>query len=531
MSNETQYICHRTSSLSGTERKNHKYVARVLIKKGSGGKPNQYQYFYDNKSYQKYLNSQKKTLSDTKTFTKTTNKDKASEVLSKFKVTVSKKQVKDNVSKGKDSLSKLIVKATKSINKAADKTKDKVSKTTKEISKDVKKSVDKVENKLSSDKLNKTLNKTTKEISKEVKMGKTKVDKMLDRAADKVEKLSNKPVSSLKSSKEVAKGKEHVKKQIDKRENGLAVIVPARWIDAAAKFVSDVVYKASNKIEKMVDKITDKDSKESGYAVTLPNGKSKYFKNESEYEDYQERLEYQKNEPDFMKDVPDISHNDVFTKFEDQEKINEEYDPWDMSGNTNQNCCNCSVAYELRRRGYDVEAKTNGGEEDYNGRGDRFYDYFEDAEVLYVYGDGKTRTVDEEFTRKVWDNKITDRDCEANPNDYLYYIEEQRYSAKSIEKAITSNNPPGSRGMIDVDWKNGGAHSIVYEVDKNGKVTIRDSQTYDEYSLDELSSDVSRIRICRTDNLELKEDILHAVQPNEDKKRKYYLDKGYAHYY
>ena len=84
--------------------------------------------------------------------------------------------------------------------------------------------------------------------------------------------------------------------------------------------------------------------------------------------------------------------------------------------------------------------------------------------------------------------------------------------------------------MIDVDWKSGGAHSIVYEVDKNGKVTIRDSQTYDEYTLDELSSEVSRIRICRTDNLELKEDILHAVQPNENKKRKYYADKGFINY-
>ena len=231
-----------------------------------------------------------------------------------------------------------------------------------------------------------------------------------------------------------------------------------------------------------------------------------------------------------MKDVPDISHNDVFTKFEDQEQINESYDPWDMSGNTNQNCSNCSAAYELRRRGYDVEAKMNGGEDNYNGRGDRFYDYFEDAEVLYVYGDGSTRTVNEEFTRKVWSDEATEKDCYDNWDDYMYYVDEQNYSAKSIEKAIKANNPPGSRGMIDVDWKSGSAHSIVYEVDTNGKVTIRDSQTYDEYSLDELSGDVSRIRICRTDNLELKEDILNAVQPNEKRKRTYYVDKGYVHY-
>ena len=68
----------------------------------------------------------------------------------------------------------------------------------------------------------------------------------------------------------------------------------------------------------------------------------------------------------------------------------------------------------------------------------------------------------------------------------------------------------------------------MYEVDKKGKVTIRDSQTYDEYSLDELAPYVKKVRITRTDNLQLKEGILDAVVTNKDDKRRYYVDKRIA---
>lgn len=569
MSQDLQYICHRKGSLAGTKRKNHKYVARVLLKKASGGKGNKYQYFYDMESYKAYLKGQKTPI-ESKSKNKNADNDKTSSILSKFKFTVSKKQLKDNVLKGKKSLNKVVGRTIKSIEKASDKTKAKISKETKEIYKDVKKSVkavskdvkksvkevsrdvkksvkkldlsksmkeiskdvkkskNKVDKFLSSDKLKTKLNKTTKEISKEIKMGKSKVDKILDKSSDKTEKITKALSKNIKSPEVIKKGKENVNKQINKTTSEFAIAIPAKWVDAAAKLVSDIIESAGNKIEKLVDKITNKEPDEYKHKIMLPNGEYEYFMSDDEYEDYQERLEYQKNEPDFMKDIPDISHNDVFTKFEDQEKINEVYDPWDIASSTN--CGNCSAAYELRRRGYDVEAKLNDGES-YNGRGDRFYDYFENAEVLCVYGDGETHVSNEEFIRKVWDDDYTDRDCRKNKKDVDFFNNEQRYSAKTIEKAIKANNPPGSRGMIDVDWKGGSGHSIIYEVNKDGSVTIRDSQTYDEYDLTELARDVARVRLCRTDNLQLKEDILNAVQPNTNKERKYYADGDYVYDY
>lgn len=440
-----QYICHRKSSLAGTKRKNHKYVARVLVKSGSNG--NKYKYFYDMDSYNAYLKSPNTTGES-----KTSANENSDSILSKFKSIVSVKRVKDNISKGRDAISKL-----------TDKTID-----------SVKKSASKVDDRLSSDKIKKKLSKTTKELSKEIKKGKDKVDEILDKATDKIT------------------GKNDTRK----------------------------------------DTIKDKESKIHKYKhkVKLPNGKYRYFYSDDEYENYQERLEYQKNEPGFMKKVKDISHNDIFTAFEDQEKVNEEYDPYDDE--TSRNCSNCSAAYELRRRGYDVEANKNTGDS-YNGRADRLYDYFENAEILMVYGDGNTHTANKDFMHKWCDKDLGIFDRFKYEEEYEYYSEDgkQKYSAKSIEKAIKANNPPGSRGMIDVDWTAGSAHSIVYEVDKSGKVTIRDSQTYDEYGLDELADRVSRVRICRTDNLQLKEGILGAVTTNTDKKREYYVNKRVAYSY
>lgn len=264
--------------------------------------------------------------------------------------------------------------------------------------------------------------------------------------------------------------------------------------------------------------------------VALSNGKYRYFYEQEEYDAYLERLDYQQNEPDFMKNVKDLSGDDIFTANEDMSKVNELYDPYDDA--TSTNCAYCSAAYELRRRGYDVEAKLRDDDYVNNCRGDRFYDWFENAELIAINSDGSTITHTEEYVRKVWDGKANFIDDIKHRDECKYYTTEQYFRADALEKGIKAHNPPGSRGMIDVDWRGGSAHSIIYEVNNDGKVIIRDSQTYDEYSLDELAGRVSRVRICRTDNLKLKNSsILNAVKTNEDKERTYYLDDGRVHVY
>lgn len=340
-----------------------------------------------------------------------------------------------------------------------------------------------------------------------------------------VSNILDKTFDGKSKTKAQAKGKKKADKILDKYKdlpsNDFFLLIDKRLITRAIQFIGKLFTKKRDEEKKQKPKYIAK--------VQLPNGKYRYFYKQEEYDAYQKRLKYQQNEPDFMKKVKDISDNKVYTAKEDMNKVNETYSPYEEE--TSTNCANCSAAYELRRRGYDVEAKANGGKDDYNGRGDRVYDYFEGAELLAVYGDGSTLSHNEEFMKKAWDNKITWRDKRKYKDDYNFFIEDQSYTPQSIEKAITNNNPPGSRGFIDVDWKAGSAHSIVYEVDNKGKVTIRDSQTYDEYSLDELAREVKRVRIARTDNLQLKESILDAVVTNVDNKREYYVDKNRAYWY
>lgn len=343
-------------------------------------------------------------------------------------------------------------------------------------------------------------------------------DKFKNAAKDVAKKLSP-------SKRGESPAKKFLSKFSDKSSDALKFLMPRKVIKNAMDWISRTISSGENEGN---GKISSKEKPNHKYIarVKTANGKYRYFYDQDEYDAYLQRQKYQKNEPGFMKNVPDIDPDKIFTKDENMDKINEKFDPSDPSASTN--CGNCSAAYELRMRGYDVEAKAADGE--YNGRIDRVYDYFENPEKLYVNSDGSTTKASEDFERKAADNDLSVWDTKVRHRDsYEFYAEKKNYSASSIEKAIKSNNPPGSRGFIDVNWKEGGGHSIVYEVDKSGKVTIRDSQTYDTYDVSELSSRVSNVTITRTDNLKLKSGVKNTVNVNEDNKREYYADEGSLH--
>lgn len=355
--------------------------------------------------------------------------------------------------------------------------------------------------------------------------GKKAVDKLFGKAKSALDGLTNKAkqlTSGETKSEKKTKAKDIPGKVSDKSINGVFFLIPRKTLKKAAHWLAD---KFGFNKDESDGKISDKPKKDHKYVakVKTANGKYRYFYDQNEYDAYLKRLEYQKDEPGFMKKIRDIAPDDIFTKEQNMDKVNEDFDPYNPA--TSENCTNCSAAYELRMRGYDVEAKDR--DDKYNGRGDRVYDYFEDAEKLYVNGDGSTSKANEKFERKVWNgDSLSKLDYYKNKKAYEFYTEPQSYSAKGLEKAITDNNPPGSRGFIDVTWNGGGGHSIVYEVDNSGKVTIRDSQTYDKYDTSELASKVSSVSITRTDNLQVKKDITNAVVENTDGKRDYYVDEG-----
>lgn len=245
-------------------------------------------------------------------------------------------------------------------------------------------------------------------------------------------------------------------------------------------------------------KVTTKPLKGHKYIakVKISYGSYRYFYDQDEYNAYLKKKEYQEDSPSFM---------DVFKKTPSTEtseeamaKINPHVD-WSYSqykyyndlpdeqvkklkdsgkvsqktvGDTqayDMNCMNCTTAYELRRRGYDVEA-------------------------------GAWRASNTQYASlENWYEGVKVKEVKKTNN---------------LIKAIQSDNPPGSRGNLMVQWSNGGGHSMAYEVDSKGKVHILDPQTNSVVDEDKLPDLISSAHYARTDNLKLKEGVLDTVAPN-----------------
>lgn len=245
-------------------------------------------------------------------------------------------------------------------------------------------------------------------------------------------------------------------------------------------------------------KVTTKPLKGHKYIakVKISDGTYRYFYDQDEYNAYLKKKEYQKDSPSFMDGFKKTPSTE--TSEEAMAKINPHVD-WSYSqykyyndlpdeqikklkdsgkvsqktvGDTqayDMNCMNCTTAYELRRRGYDVEA---GAWRESNTRYASLENWYEGVKI-----------------------KAVDK-------------------PKNLIKAIKNDNPPGSRGNLMVQWNNGGGHSMAYEVDSKGKVHILDPQTNSVIDEDKLPDLISYANYARTDNLKLKKGVLDTVAPN-----------------
>lgn len=148
--------------------------------------------------------------------------------------------------------------------------------------------------------------------------------------------------------------------------------------------------------------------------------------------------------------------------------FSEEYDEY------SSNCQRCVVAYELRRRGYDVMA-------------------------LPTYsGDVKPRVA-----FKASDGSISGRWMGA-----FQQAKAESVGARSTDKVVSNvqrrmqSYGNGSRGVVQVFWKNGGGH--VFNVENSGgKIKARDAQTGKAVNLKGYLSHAKpgSVNLIRTDNL------------------------------
>lgn len=232
------------------------------------------------------------------------------------------------------------------------------------------------------------------------------------------------------------------------------------------------------------------------YKEKLSNGKTRYFYSEKEYQTYLKKQEYQKNEPSFMKGVKetlDLRDNRSKTLLErdDMSAANDKYYSKELALTKEGyrytiNCMLASNAYELRRRGYDVEAKPLP-----EGRGGyeikALNNWYEDPKIIKL---NRGIKFENQVTKKI---------------SFIGQSFDTQSDIDRVTKDILKNNPPGSRGNLCVGWKGlNSGHSMVYEVDSSNNITIRDAQVNKIFSLSDLAGKVDYMDAARTDNLKLK---------------------------
>lgn len=165
------------------------------------------------------------------------------------------------------------------------------------------------------------------------------------------------------------------------------------------------------------------------------------------------------------------------------------------------NCQFCTTAYEMRCRGYDVEAsgRVQGGTtDDLN----RWYE------------------PDPDFDHNT---EICDPDTAVAATNEYYQTGNTTIWAEQAQKLRKKMlmMPEGSRGDISVTWNpyivgGAGGHSMHFEI-QNGDVIVRCAQSGQTFTLEELMPKIVTCEYARLDNLELSEKALECVVDKGDK--------------
>lgn len=170
------------------------------------------------------------------------------------------------------------------------------------------------------------------------------------------------------------------------------------------------------------------------------------------------------------------------TSDEHQLAVNPDYDQ--LTYDYSMNCSFCTAAYDLRKRGYDVEANPISQSEAYTI--DDICSWYKGARPVYKF------TVDSEHT--------------TNRSDDKKNLSE---SERLIENLKSQGE--GARGHLALYWYNGGAHDVIWEVE-NDEVVLRDCQTGEiSRTFSELSYAYDYAYV-RTDNLEPTDAVLRTVR-------------------
>ncbi len=150
------------------------------------------------------------------------------------------------------------------------------------------------------------------------------------------------------------------------------------------------------------------------------------------------------------------------------------------------NCLYCTLAYDLRRRGYDVSA----GKAADSVRDDILFTILYKGVTLYG-----AKSID------LGPNATPVKEYMAHASDPKKWAEGKVKIRDSVMQTL-STFPEGSNGNLSVNWEGGGGHSIAWSRE-NGKSVLRDTQinkTLDPEWLFSYVSPAQQTTICRLDN-------------------------------
>ena len=186
--------------------------------------------------------------------------------------------------------------------------------------------------------------------------------------------------------------------------------------------------------------------------------------------------------------LPDLPlKNKATTLDEDMAAVNPMYNT-NNKDHYNENCGACTIAYDLRRRGYDVAAVD---EDTYHKSGGTLND------LVDCYDNAKL--IDMSYIARKYN--ISEKSSTGHPTKEL---------VSCMEKEMLSEGD-GARGNFLTVWSLGGGHSISWEVE-NGEIVYRDCQTNEKVELDKWLGMSDEFYYFRTDNLTPNERIEDYVQ-------------------
>lgn len=302
---------------------------------------------------------------------------------------------------------------------------------------------------------------------KTVSSGKKNVDKHIDTPIKKlVKKISN----NVKDTINAAKKKVH--KYVAKVPTGG---------NTYRYFYSDEAYQAYIKGKKAVDKVLDKKLNVTPSEAAKANAKTFALKSlfggfgKAVYNVVAPALtaiQVSLTTPKSFSELKKIDEDE--TNDSHQKKVNPRYktDTYDYS----MNCSFCTAAYDLRKRGYDVEANPISTVEAYT---------IEDICSWYK----GAKSVSESTSTRLADTATRSKVLQETLKQY----------------------GDGARGHIGLYWSAGGGHDVIWEVEK-GSVVFRDCQNGKTVNPAEYLEYSSSYDYVRTDNLDPTEDILRTVR-------------------